>query len=95
MPKLIWTCCFSSFENVNTQPLLIQGWEQGQKSHYIQPSNLSSAFILTKKDGTFHSTFSTLDAKDFLVCFCFCLWFWPRQKIKKQTRNSLFYAVYA
>ena len=23
--------------------LLIQGWEQGQQSHYIQPSNLSSA----------------------------------------------------
>ena len=29
----------------NTQPLwiLIKGWEQIQESHYIQPSNLSSA----------------------------------------------------
>ena len=45
MPKLIWTCCFSTFEIFNKQPLwiLIQGWEQGQESHYIQPSNLSSA----------------------------------------------------
>ena len=32
----------------NTQPLwiLIQGWEQGQESHYIQPSNLSSALSI-------------------------------------------------
>ena len=24
--------------------IINQGWEQGQESHYIQPSNLSSAF---------------------------------------------------
>ena len=31
----------------NTQPLwiLIQGWDRGQESHYIQPSDLSSALI--------------------------------------------------
>ena len=33
----------------NTQSLwiLIQGWEQGQESHYIQPSNLSIALLDT------------------------------------------------
>ena len=35
----------TTFAIFNTQPLwiLIQGWEQGKKSHYIQPSNLSGA----------------------------------------------------
>ena len=49
MPEIIWTCCFSRFAIFNTQPLwiLIQGREQGQESHYIKPSNLSSAIILT------------------------------------------------
>ena len=48
MPKIIWTCCFSTFAIFNAQPLwiLIQGWKQGQESHYIQPSNLSSALSL-------------------------------------------------
>ena len=49
MPKIIWTCCFATLAIFNTQPLwiLIQGWEQGQESHYIQPSNLSRAFGIT------------------------------------------------
>ena len=48
----IWTCCFSTFEIFNTQPLWIlnQGWEQGQVSHYIQPSNLSSALQKGRDD---------------------------------------------
>ena len=51
-PKLIWTCCFSTFEILNTQPLwiLIQGWEQDQESHYIQPSNLSSALVVCQEN---------------------------------------------
>ena len=46
MQEIIWTYCFSTFATFNTQPLwiLIQGQEQSQESHYIQPSNLSSAF---------------------------------------------------
>ena len=46
MPKLIWTCCFSTFEIFNTQTLwtLIQGWEQGQE---IIISNLSSNLSIT------------------------------------------------
>ena len=41
MPKLIWTCCFSTFEIFKTLTLwvLIQGWEQGQE---IIISNLSN-----------------------------------------------------
>ena len=48
MTKNIWTYCFPTFGIFNTQPLwlLIQGWEKGQESHYIQPSNLSSALEL-------------------------------------------------
>ena len=33
------------FDIFNTQPLWIRGWDQGQESHYIQPSHLSSALI--------------------------------------------------
>ena len=43
MPKIIWTRHISIFEIFNTQPLWIQDWKQGQESHHIQPSNLSSA----------------------------------------------------
>ena len=41
---------FLNFAILNTQPLwiLILGWEQGQESRYIQPSNLSSALFLTQ-----------------------------------------------
>ena len=37
----------SPFEIFKIQPLwiLIQGWEQGQESHYIQPSTLFSALL--------------------------------------------------
>ena len=47
--EIVYNKCqnLSTFAIFNTQPLwiLIQGWEQGQESHYIQPSNLSSALI--------------------------------------------------
>ena len=47
MPKIIWTCCSSTFAIFNTQTMLsVHGWEQGQESHYIKPSKLSSALIL-------------------------------------------------
>ena len=50
MPENIWTCFFLTFAISNTQTLLlIQGWEQGKQSHYIQPSNISSALVLAMR----------------------------------------------
>ena len=44
MPKIIWTCFFNLCGWI-----LIQGWKQGPESHYIQPSNLSSASRIINK----------------------------------------------
>ena len=36
----------STIQHLTFADVLIQGWEKGQESHYIQPSNLSSALHL-------------------------------------------------
>ena len=47
MPKIIWTCSTFDIFDIQLLWILIQCREQGQESHYIQPSNLSST--LTSK----------------------------------------------
>ena len=71
MPKIIWTHYFSTYAIFNPQPvwILIQGWNQGQESHYIQPSNLSSALMLTLHEN--YTTKSTLTKGIFMGCTVF------------------------
>jgi hypothetical protein len=48
MQKIIWTTDSQLLQIFNTQSfwILIQGWEKGQESHYIQHCNLSSALLI-------------------------------------------------